>query len=446
YRFDPDSAEKASTDWASAIESDQTQDKLAFRSIFQTALHPFPAVTELSTSSLAYRINARLYQIGLTPNTLDPYTPSVTTTGPEWNTDAISEHSLASTLAYVTPATSDSLGLTFQLPPLVKTMTGQLSAAAGVWSGKVQGGFSQPPGGIQYQPLVVSAGLDMSQGSAAASSTTSTTATTATSTTTTSTTTSSTSTGSTSSTSSTTSTTSPTTTPVNTALTATEELQFDVQSSLLTRSTSTVGYAGFSGQFMAQNTGTPNKLEAGTVKVGYESPWGPLWYWQDRIQVTPGLKTHWYMNLQNYIDNLFDFSPSVTVTVYNNLDITFSSTSNNTRTYLYFPSLSHMPYVSPLTDLWESFNFANNDDRRRSGFKIQNISLKVVQHFPDWDASVQYTGSPQQVTHTNAAGTQYVQNEWTPTFSILVQWKAFSEIKSTIHQEYTGTTPVPSLR
>ncbi len=74
--------------------------------------------------------------------------------------------------------------------------------------------------------------------------------------------------------------------------------------------------------------------------------------------------------------------------------------------------------MNPLTDLWQSFNFANNDDRRRSGFKIQTISLKAVQHFPDWDASVEYTGSPQLVTHTNALGAQYQQNEWSPTFSI----------------------------
>jgi hypothetical protein len=102
--------------------------------------------------------------------------------------------------------------------------------------------------------------------------------------------------------------------------------------------------------------------------------------------------------------------------------------------------------VNPLTDLAQSFNFANNDDRRRSGFKIQTISLKAVQHFPDWDVSVEYQGSPQLITHTNASGMQYVQNEWSPTFSIQVKWKAVPEVKSNIHQEYTGTTTVPSLR
>jgi hypothetical protein len=436
YRFDPSANERGSADWPSTLLLDQQQDKVAFRTAFQGTVRPFPAVTELSTSSLQYKINARMYQIGLTPDTLNPYNPALSTVGPAWSPDAISEHSVASTLVVATPATNDSLGLTFQLPPLIPTMTGRLDAAAGVLRGRVQGGFAAPPQApVVYQPLVVSAAVDMgASGSGAAAPAAAATSTAA----------GQAATGTTSS-----------TTPPNTAFTASEELQFDVGGSVLTRSTSSMGYAGFMGTFVAQNTGVPNQLEPATVKVGYESPWDPAWFWKDRLKVTPGLKTHWYMNLQNPIDNLLDFSPAVTVTLFQNLDLTFSSTSNNTRTYLYFPSLVaqvnrgqavQSEVVDPLADLWRSFNFLNNDDRRRSGFKIQAISLKAVQHFPDWDASVEYTGSPQLVTHTNPSGTQFQQNEWSPTFSIQVQWHAFSEIKSTIHQEYTGTTAVPSLR
>jgi hypothetical protein len=166
----------------------------------------------------------------------------------------------------------------------------------------------------------------------------------------------------------------------------------------------------------------------------------------DRVKIVPGLQTHWYLNFQNYTDNLFDFSPSLTVTVYKTLDFTFASMSNNTRTYLYIPGWSGLPWVNPLTDLLDSFNFFNSADRIRSGFKIQTLSVKLVQHFPDWDVSLQYQASPQLITHTNLSGTQYTQNEWTPTFSIQAQWKAFSEIKSNIHQDYTGTPTVPSLR
>jgi hypothetical protein len=234
--------------------------------------------------------------------------------------------------------------------------------------------------------------------------------------------------------------------PSGGSFTASEELQFDVAGSLLSRSTSQVGLGGLAASFVALNPGNPNHLAPSTVKVGYEATSDPMWYWKDRIKLVPGLKAHWYLNVQNYIDNLFDFSPALTLTVFKSLDLTFSSTSNNTRTYLYIPGWSGLPWVNPLTDLLQSFNFFSRADRTRSGFKIQTISLKAVQHFPDWDVSVQYQGSPQLITHTNPSGTQFVQNEWSPTFSIQVQWKAVSEVKSNIHQEATGTTTVPSLR
>jgi hypothetical protein len=411
-RFDPSAGELASADWPNALLLDQQQDRLAFRSAFQGTVHPFPALSDFSTSSLQYKINVRMYQLGLTGT--DPFNPVLTPLGPAWSADAVSEHSFASTLALVTPATNDDLAVTLQLPPLVPTTTARIDARGGVFSGRAQGGFASPPTGIQYQPLVVSASVDTGAAAASAAPAPGTAA----------------------------GTSSP-----SMAFTASEELQFDVSGSVLSRSTSQVGYAGASIAFVAQNTGAPNNLVPSTVKFGYEPVYDPLWYWKDRVKIIPGLKTHWYLNIQNYIDNLFDFSPSLTLSVYKNLDLTFSSTSNNTRTYLYIPGWTGLPWVNPLTDLLQSFNFANSDDRKRSGFKIQNLSLKAVQHFPDWDLTVQYQASPQLITHTNpVTNAQYVQNEWSPTFSILVQWNAVSEVKSTIHQEYTGTPTVPSLR
>ena len=432
-RFDPTSMERDSPDWPNLLLLDQQQDHLAFRTAFQGTLRPFPAVPELSASSLQYKINLRMYQIALTGT--DPYNPVTTTSGPAWTPDAISEHSFASNLALTTPATTDSLAVTLQLPPLVPTMTARLDASGGPLKGQIQGGFADPQSGFQYQPLIVNASVDTGATSSPAGSAA----------------------------------TAPPAAPGTSAppapgtnappapgtnappapgssLTASEELQFDVAGSLLSRSTSQIGFWGFAAAFVAQNTGTPNQLVPATVKIGYEATADPSYYWKDRVKLVPGLKTHWYLNFQNHIDNLFDFSPSLTLTVYKSLDLTFSSLSNNTRTYLYIPGWSGLPWVNPLTDLLQSFNFFNNDDRRRSGFKIQTISLMAVQHFPDWDVSVQYQGSPQLITHTNLLGAQYVQNEWSPTFSIQVQWKAVSEVKSTIHQEYTGTTTVPSLR
>ena len=54
------------------------------------------------------------------------------------------------------------------------------------------------------------------------------------------------------------------------------------------------------------------------------------------------------MNLQNNLDNLFDFTLTFDVSIYKSLDISFSSNSNNSRTYLYFPSMARSLGKQPL--------------------------------------------------------------------------------------------------
>ena len=67
-------------------------------------------------------------------------------------------------------------------------------------------------------------------------------------------------------------------------------------------------------------SGYNNELVPSTVRVGYESGGDPVWYWKDRIKTDLSVKTHWYMNLQKYSDNLFDFTLTFDVSIYKFLD------------------------------------------------------------------------------------------------------------------------------
>jgi hypothetical protein len=224
-------------------------------------------------------------------------------------------------------------------------------------------------------------------------------------------------------------------------LNATEEVQFDVDSSTLSRTTSQLGIYGFSSALVGERIN--NSLVPSTIRVGYESGGDPVWYWKDRIKTDLSVKTHWYMNLQNNLDNLFDFTLTFDVSIYKFLDISFSSYSNNSRTYMYFPSMARslgQEPLNPLTDLVNSFNFFNPVARTNSSFKIRTITAKVVQHFGDWDLTFQYQGSPQLITTTNPVTlVQITQYTWSPIFAIQVQWNAVPEIKSNIHGDNTGT-------
>ncbi len=166
--------------------------------------------------------------------------------------------------------------------------------------------------------------------------------------------------------------------------------------------------------------------------MGYVSLGQPVWFWKDRIRVDPWVNTRWNINLQNYIDNLFDFSLSVKLSVYKSLEITFSS-NNNTRTYLVFPGLpgpGRLAVGEPPDRPLESLTSPTSRPAR-SGFKIQSLALKVVHHLPDWDVTVQYTGSRAVSGRQIRVGPQLCHHR---------AWVAVPQVKSNIKGDYTGVT------
>jgi hypothetical protein len=121
------------------------------------------------------------------------------------------------------------------------------------------------------------------------------------------------------------------------------------------------------------------------------------------------------------------------------LEFSFSSVSSNTKLYRYVPAwaaLVEESWVNPLEDLAASFNFWNIVDRYNSGFKIRTLAFKAVHHLHDWDLSMEYQGSPQ--LRVLPSGLR--QFEWTPTFTILVQWIPVPEIRSRIRSDTTGVS------
>ncbi len=114
-RFDPSALELASTDWPSQLLRDMQQDQLALRTNFQGTLRPFQSLPSLASSTLQYQLGVRLYQVSLTGS--DPLNPVLTKASPDWTTNTITTNSLASTLAFNTVQTTDTLAVTLLLPP-----------------------------------------------------------------------------------------------------------------------------------------------------------------------------------------------------------------------------------------------------------------------------------------------------------------------------------------
>jgi hypothetical protein len=396
-RFNPSATEVASTDWQPLLQHDLEQDHLTLSSTLQASIRPLAAIPALSASTLQYQLGVRLYQLGYQEGS-GTSSPVFLAPPLNWDTSTIVSHSVASTLSFVAPWSTDTVAVTAQLPPLIPTLTGTVNVGAGPIKGRLQGGYSEPTTGPLYQPLVAGLTADFGGG-----------------------------------------------------ITAGEEVQYDLQAGNWQRSTSSVQLGPVSGSFIAQwmvpVDGLGTAVAGGregvlpySVKLGYENDGQPHWYWKNRIKASLSLKTHWSLNLQQYTDNLFDFSLALTLNIYKALDLTFSSYSTNSKTYRYIPGWPEAVgevWVNPLSDLASSFAFWDTPARQQSGFKIKTLAVTATQHFPDWDLSFQYQGSPQLRVDPVDGKQKFL---WTPTFAITAQWDAVPELNSNIKGDYTGVT------
>jgi len=398
YRVRLDPAATTPDNWQGLVLSDYQQDRFELRTSLGATVRPFLALPALAGSTLAYKLGWRAYQLKFTGTVPAPeFTPSLMV----WNKDTVPEHSLQSSFQLAALGETDTLSLSFQLPPLDLNLSGQLAFGLGDWTTRAQGGLREVSGAIQSQPLIVSESVLLGG-----------------------------------------------------KLTASEELQFftDPLAPSLDRSITQVSGWGASAAFTAERllplvwdggtfqwktNGTDKVLLPSTVRLAYGTQGTPQWLWKDRIRLEGSVATSWNLNLQRYTDNMFNLSLKLNAVVSRFLELSFSSLSTNNKTYRYIPGWPEgvgEAWVNPFTDLLASFNFWNVDERYRSGFKISTLAVKAVHHLHDWDLSFEYQGSPQLKTPTSGAR----RYEWTPTFSVQVQWVPVQEVKSRILSDATG--------
>jgi hypothetical protein len=374
--FNPDQNQLNSTGlagqpatWQSLLQSDLYQDRLTLQGILQTTLRPLLGVPSLTGSTMSYRLGVKMYQISYTG-----ISPTPTTTGPAWTPDAISDNSLASTLLYQSGSFTNTLGLTLQVLPQSSLYTALEQAGTPDISGKIQAQGSTPLTPTALQPFVLTSVLD-----------------------------------------------------VGSNVELSQAFQYLPDLSVVQTATSQAKLWWLTGSYVAQQLN--GSLAPATLNLGLNTGSNPRWFWKDRVKVDASVQSSYNINLQTPTINELDFTFNLNFSIYKFLDLTFSSVSYNNQTYLYFA-----PYnLDPISDLLKSFNFFNVQDRYTSNFKIRSVSVKLVHHLRDWDISLQYSGSPQLNTTTNAI-------QWTPTFTLQVKWLAVPFLQSTVQGDYTGIT------
>ena len=194
----------------------------------------------------------------------------------------------------------------------------------------------------------------------------------------------------------------------------------------VTRSVSSLGLGGFSAALIL-GRGAAEPLGLRQLRLGYEETPEPVRLWRNRVQLGLATRAGWTIDFRQPRDNRFTFGTDVTAKVHEFLDLTFSVSSRNDRTYRYFPEwVDGGEPLNPIEDLWWSFAFWDEKLRQRSGFKLEQVRLSAVHHLQDWDLTVAYTARPQQ---------REGREQLTSEFSIVVQWLPLPEIRSRLQAD-----------
>jgi hypothetical protein len=182
---------------------------------------------------------------------------------------------------------------------------------------------------------------------------------------------------------------------------------------------------------------TEEGLHPRDLTLGYRQTFKKDALWKKRLSFTLNLNTSLFFDLQRYTNSRFNFTLGFTLGIANFLDLSLSTTSENTVIFRYFKDLPFMDLPEDLPsgeqdnlfiDLANSFRFDDEAKRRSSGFKLKSFNLSLTHHLGDWNAILGVTLSPYLDRPTGQVPVYKFNNE----ISFVVQWVPISEIKTDI--------------
>ena len=109
-------------------------------------------------------------------------------------------------------------------------------------------------------------------------------------------------------------------------------------------------------------------------------------------------------SLLRFSESTLAFNLGLTFKLTDVVDLTFSSVSQNSSAWRYWPWLFNETleaadldpdsyFKDPVTDILEGFAFWSDSTREDSLFKLKSISVKLVRYLHDWDMSFSLTAT-----------------------------------------------------
>jgi hypothetical protein len=200
----------------------------------------------------------------------------------------------------------------------------------------------------------------------------------------------------------------------------------------------TPGGGGAESPWTQQNVGgepfTP-VLEPHELALRYNLLFARDNLWGRRFGFAVNFDTGMAFDLQRYTNSRLDFIMTVDARIVNFMTLSFRTRSENAVLFRYF---RNMPFFDSLpvdpwqgqgednffVDLINSFRFDNPELRERSGFNLRDISVSLIHHLGDWNATLTVHSIP----FAEPGGEFRFRND----VSFLIQWVPIAEIRTDI--------------
>jgi len=179
------------------------------------------------------------------------------------------------------------------------------------------------------------------------------------------------------------------------------------------------------------------------LKFSYNRSFPSSKYFNSRFNLSYNLSTSLNFDLQEHTSSNFQFTAGVTMGITKFMELKITATSQNAVIFRYFKGVQGMEDLTAMytegeqnnlfTDLFDSFNFFDEEKRKRSGFKMQRFNLELDHLLGDWTASFKISMYPYQRQAKGTTDNPTI--DIVSDISFFLQWKPITEIKSDINYD-----------
>lgn len=185
-----------------------------------------------------------------------------------------------------------------------------------------------------------------------------------------------------------------------------------------------------------------------SLKFSYSTPSLKLSLWNEKISLVPSLSTSLIADLVRPTNTYFTFSPTLKFSINKLVDISFSLDSRNDMMFWYFPKLFPWVNVDEATIkekqqnifkhlLWSLDLFSENSEsnRKKTGFKMKSLNLKVEHNLHDWDLSLEVRVQPTLYLLKKGEKEVY-EYRVDPYFALSVIWRPMNSMKTSVVRDF----------